>query len=47
VGRGRSATPTTTHHVVDFYRQLGYTDAEPYPAESPDSMIYMKRPTNL
>jgi GNAT superfamily N-acetyltransferase len=37
--------PTRTH-VVDFHRQLGYTEAEPYPAESPDPMIYMERPTN-
>jgi ribosomal protein S18 acetylase RimI-like enzyme len=38
--------PTRTH-VIDFYRRLGYTDAEPYPTEAPDPMVYMQRPVNL
>jgi ribosomal protein S18 acetylase RimI-like enzyme len=38
--------PTRTH-VIDFYRRLGYTDAEPYPAEAPDPMIYMQRQANV
>nr|BFE57988.1 N-acetyltransferase [Dactylosporangium thailandense] len=37
--------PTRTD-VIDFYRRLGYTDAEPYPAEAPDPMIYLQRPSN-
>jgi GNAT superfamily N-acetyltransferase len=36
--------PTRTH-VIDFYRRLGYTETEPYPAESADPMIYMQRLT--
>jgi ribosomal protein S18 acetylase RimI-like enzyme len=27
--------PTRTH-VIDFYRRLGYTDADPYTAETSD-----------
>lgn len=38
--------PTRTN-VIDFYRRLGYTDAEPYPTEAPDPMIYMQRPADL
>jgi ribosomal protein S18 acetylase RimI-like enzyme len=34
--------PTRTH-VIAFYRELGYTDTTPYPAESPDPMIYLHR----
>jgi GNAT superfamily N-acetyltransferase len=37
--------PTRTH-VIDFYRQLGYTEAEPYIVEGPWPMIYMERPTS-
>jgi GNAT superfamily N-acetyltransferase len=35
--------PTRTA-VISFYRQLGYTDIEPYDTESPMPMIYMQRP---
>lgn len=35
--------PTRTS-VISFYRRLGYTDVEPYNAESPIPMIYMQRP---
>jgi GNAT superfamily N-acetyltransferase len=38
--------PTRTH-VIEFYRRLGYTDAEPYPTEAPNPMVYMQRPVNL
>ncbi len=38
--------PTRTQ-VIDFYRRLGYTNAESYPAEASDPMIYLQRPTNL
>ena len=38
--------PTRTH-VIEFYRRLGFTDAEPSPAEAPDPMIYLQRSTNL
>jgi GNAT superfamily N-acetyltransferase len=31
-------------HVIDFYRSLGYTDAEPFANESPVPMVYLKRP---
>ncbi len=34
--------PTRTN-VIGLYRRLGYTDAEPYPTESPVPMIYMHR----
>jgi hypothetical protein len=34
--------PTRTI-VIDFYRRLGDTDAEPYPTEAPDPMVYMQR----
>jgi ribosomal protein S18 acetylase RimI-like enzyme len=34
--------PTRTS-VIGFYRRLGYTDAEPYPTESPVPLIYMQR----
>jgi ribosomal protein S18 acetylase RimI-like enzyme len=34
--------PTRTA-VISFYRHLGYTDIEPYDAESPIPMIYMQR----
>jgi hypothetical protein len=30
-------------NVISFYRHLGYTEAEPYAAESPVPMIYMQR----
>jgi N-acetylglutamate synthase-like GNAT family acetyltransferase len=30
--------------VIDFYRQLGYTETEPFATESPSPMIYMERP---
>jgi ribosomal protein S18 acetylase RimI-like enzyme len=30
-------------NVITFYRRLGYTYTEPYPPESPASMIYMER----
>jgi ribosomal protein S18 acetylase RimI-like enzyme len=36
----------TRVHVIDFYRRLGYTHAEPYVAEGPWPMIYMQRPTS-
>jgi ribosomal protein S18 acetylase RimI-like enzyme len=29
--------------VIDFYRRIGYTDAEPYPTEAPDPMVYLQR----
>lgn len=38
--------PTRTR-VIDFYRRLGYTDAEPYPTEAPDPMVYMQRSVDL
>jgi ribosomal protein S18 acetylase RimI-like enzyme len=38
--------PTRTL-VIDFYRRLGYTGAEPYPTEAPDPMIYLQRPADL
>jgi GNAT superfamily N-acetyltransferase len=31
-------------HVLSFYRQLGYTETEPFATESPSPMIYMGRP---
>jgi len=31
-------------HVISFYRQLGYTETEPFATESPSPMIYMERP---
>jgi ribosomal protein S18 acetylase RimI-like enzyme len=34
--------PTRTR-VIDFYRRMGYTDAEPFPTEAPDPMVYMQR----
>ncbi len=36
----------TRIHVIDFYRRLGYTDAEPHPVEGSRPMIHMERPTN-
>jgi ribosomal protein S18 acetylase RimI-like enzyme len=36
----------TRSQVIDFYRRLGYTEAEPYLAEGPWPMIYMERPIN-
>lgn len=30
--------------VISFYRRLGYTETEPYPAESPVLMTYLQRP---
>jgi len=31
-------------HVINLYRQLGYTETEPFVTESPSPMIYMERP---
>jgi N-acetylglutamate synthase-like GNAT family acetyltransferase len=31
-------------HAISFYRQLGYTETEPFATESPSPMIYMERP---
>ena len=30
--------------ALSFYRQLGYTETEPFATESPSPMIYMERP---
>jgi N-acetylglutamate synthase-like GNAT family acetyltransferase len=30
-------------HALSFYRQLGYTETEPFATESPSPMIYMER----
>ncbi len=30
--------------VIEFYRRLGYTPAEPFPATSPVPMVFMRRP---
>jgi ribosomal protein S18 acetylase RimI-like enzyme len=37
--------PTRTQ-VIDFYRRLGYIDAQPYSAESTDPMIWLQRPVS-
>lgn len=34
----------TRTHVIGFYRQLGYSEAEP-PTEVSDPMVYLQRPT--
>jgi GNAT superfamily N-acetyltransferase len=31
-------------HVIEFYRRLGYTPAEPFPTTSPVPMVFMRRP---
>lgn len=35
---------STRTHAIDFYRQLGYSEAEP-PAEVPEPVVYLQRPT--
>jgi GNAT superfamily N-acetyltransferase len=29
--------------VIEFYRRLGYTEAEPFETEAPDPMVYLYR----
>ena len=37
--------PSRTH-VIDFYRRLGYSEAEPYRAEGPWPKVCLERPTD-